>query len=80
MIYRFGLGFLKLKEDKLINAKNGLIGLMTEIKELLNDVDVEELFKVSFGFSISREYIKKCEEEFNNVKDNKEHEIMKMLF
>ena len=53
---------------------------MTEIKELLNDVDVEELFKVSFGFSISREYIKKCEEEFNNVKDNKEHEIMKMLF
>ena len=80
VIYRFGLGFLKLKEEKLVNAKNGLIGLMTEIKELLNNVDVEELFKVSFGFSISREYIKKCEEEFNNVKDNKEHEIMKMLF
>ena len=68
IIYRFCLGFLKLKEERFVNAKNGLVGLMTEMKDLFANVDIDELFKVSFGFSISRDFIKKCVNSFSAQK------------
>ena len=78
MIYRFIFGFLKLKEEKIITAKAGISGVMTAMKNILKINDVEELFKISFGFSI-RDYIKKCEEEYDKVKNDPNNEYMTLL-
>lgn len=78
-IYRFILGFVKLKEEALVNAKGGIAGVMTAMKDILQIKDVEELFKISFSFSISRSFIKKCEEEFDKVKNDPNNEHMSLL-
>ena len=74
VIYRIALALLKLNEQKFFKANSGeVIPLIYKCSE---DIDVEELLKVAFGFNISRNYIDKCEEEYEKVKNNKDNEFI----
>jgi len=81
VIYRFSIGFMKLKEDDFIKYKEkGMIKLMEVIKNLLKNVNVEELFKISFKLKLSRKDIKKYENNYLINKNNKKNdEFMQML-
>ena len=52
---------------------------MNTIKQLFDDVDVDELFKVAFSFSLSRSHIAKYESEYEENKGNPNNEFMKQL-
>ena len=79
VIYRFALAFLKLKEKAFISNKKGIFYSMNTIKLLFDDIDIDELFKVAFSFSLSRSHIKKYEEEYEQNKNNKDNEFVKQL-
>ena len=79
VIYRFALAFLKLKEDKFLEGKDGLASIMPTINDCYNIDDIEKLFKVAFGFSLSRNYINKLEKEYELIKDDQENEFVKQL-
>ena len=77
VIYRIALALLKMSESKFLKADTGeVLPIVYKCHENLN---VEQLFKVAFGFNISRSYIDKCEEIFEKVKDDKENEFMQVL-
>ena len=52
---------------------------MNTIKLLFDNIDIDELFKVAFSFSLSRSHIKKYEEEYEQNKNNKDNEFVKQL-
>ena len=79
VIYRFALAFLKLKEKEFISNKKGIFYSMNTIKLLFDNIDIDELFKVAFSFSLSRSNIKKYEEEYEQNKNNKDNEFVKQL-
>ena len=79
VIYRFALAFLKLKEDKFLQGKDGLGSIMETLNECYEVFDIENLFKVAFGFSISRKDIEKLEEEYEKIKNDKKNEFVKQL-
>ena len=79
VIYRFALAFLKLKEKDFISNKKGIFYSMNTIKLLFDNIDIDELFKVAFSFSLSRSHIKKYEEEYEQNKNNKDNEFVKQL-
>ena len=79
VIYRFALAFLKLKEKAFISNKKGIFYSMNTIKLLFDNIDIDELFKVAFSFSLSRSHIKKYEEENEKNKNNKDNEFVKQL-
>ena len=79
VIYRFVLAFLKLKEKEFISNKKGIFYSMNTIKLLFDNIDIDELFKVAFSFSLSRSHIKKYEEEYEQNKNNKDNEFVKQL-
>ena len=79
VIYRFALAFLKMKEKNFISNKKGIFYAMNTIKQLFDDVDVDELFKVAFSFSLSRSRIAKYENEYEENKNNPNNEFMKQL-
>ena len=79
VIYRFALAFLKLKEKAFISNKKGIFYSMNTIKLLFDNIDIDELFKVAFSFSLSRSHIKKYEEEYEQNKNNKDNEFVKQL-
>ena len=79
VIYRFALAFLKLKEDEFLKAKDGLVSIMKTCNECLEHVDVENLFKVAFGFSLSRKQIEKFGNEYDKVKSDQKNEFVKQL-
>ena len=79
VIYRFSLAFLKLKEKAFISNKKGIFYSMNTIKLLFDNIDIDELFKVAFSFSLSRSHIKKYEEEYEQNKNNKDNEFVKQL-
>ena len=79
VIYRFALAFLKLKEKAFISNKKGIFYSMNTIKLLFDNIDIDELFKVAFSFSLSRSHIKKYEEEYEQNKNNKDNEFIKQL-
>ena len=79
VIYRFSLAFLKLKEKAFISNKKGIFYSMNTIKLLFDNIDIDELFKVAFSFSLSRSNIKKYEEEYEQNKNNKDNEFVKQL-
>ena len=79
VIYRFALAFLKLKEDKFLEGKDGLASIMQTLNECYENVDIEKLFKIAFGFSISRQYIEKLEKEYESVKDDQKNEFVQQL-
>ena len=79
VIYRFALAFLKLKEDKFLEGKDGLASIMPVINECTENVDIEMVFKVAFGFSISRKYLDKLGNEYEQVKNNPKNEFVQQL-
>ena len=79
VIYRFTLAFLKMKEEKFLAGKNGLASIMETINSCCVDVNIDELFKIAFDFSLSRKFIEKCGEEYEKVKNNSKNEFVAQL-
>ena len=64
IIHRICLGILAIKHDNILSC-NSVADIMVTLKSIDN-INIEELFKVSFGFSISRKQISKWEILFND--------------
>ena len=79
VIYRFALAFLKMKENKFISNKKGIFYAMNTMKQLFEDVEVEELFKVAFSFNLSRTHIAKYEKEYEENINNTNNEFIQQL-
>ena len=79
VIYRFALAFLKLREEEFLSAKDGLVSIMKTVNDCLENVDVENLFKIAFGFSLSRKQIEKLGKEYDKVKNDQKNEFVKQL-
>ena len=79
VIYRFALAFLKLKENEFLKGKDGIALIMQTCNQCLENVDIENLFKVAFGFSLSRKDLDKLGKEYDKVKDNQNNEFVKQL-
>ena len=79
VIYRFSLAFIKLKEKDLIESKNGIDSTMLIMNDCLKNINVDELFKVAFGFSLSKKLIEGYEKEYDLVKNNKKNEFIKQV-
>ena len=79
VIYRFALAFLKLKEDKFLEGKDGLASIMQTMNECYIIDDIEKLIKIAFGFSLSRKYINKLEIEYESIKGDPNNEFVKQL-
>lgn len=79
VIYRFSLAFLKRKEQQLIEC-TGLDVIFKLLKECFEDVDIDELFKVAFGFHLSKKEIENYEKEYDKYKaEGKTNEFMTQL-
>jgi hypothetical protein len=78
VIYRIALALLKLKENEFLKAEKG--ETMPLLVSCTNNVDEEELFKVAFSFSISRNFIDKLELEYMKVKEDENNEFIAQLF
>ena len=79
VIYRFSLAFLKLKENEFLKGKDGLASIMQTINQCLENVDIENLFKTAFGFSLSRKDMDKLAKEYDKVKNDQKNEFVKQL-
>ena len=77
VIYRIALAILKLNETIFCKTKKGEV--LPLIYKCHENLDVEELFKVAFGFNMSRNFIDKCEDEFEKVKNDTNNEFMTQL-
>ena len=78
VIYRIALALLKLKENEFLKAEKG--ETMPLLASCTKNVDEEELFKVAFNFSISRNFIDKIELEYMKVKEDENNEFITQLF
>ena len=78
VIYRFALGILKIKEKYFLESKNMPMTLNVLRKHLENQ-DLENLFNLAFGFHLSRDMIKKFEDEYDKVKENGKNEFISQL-
>ena len=78
VIYRFSLAFIKLKEEELIEGKKVDSSLLV-MENCLKNVNIEELWKIAFGFSISKKQIENYEKEYENIKDDEENEFIKQI-
>ena len=78
VIYRFALAFLKIKEKKFLESK-GMMDSLDIMHEPIDNIDIEYLFGVAFGFHLSKNQIKKFEAEFEKNKDNKNEEFMAQI-
>ena len=78
VIYRITLALLKLKENEFLKAGQG--ETMPLLVSCTKNLDEEELFKVAFSFSISRNFIDKIELEYMKVKDDEKNEFIAQLF
>ena len=79
VIYRFSLAFLKIKEDEFLKGKDGLASIMQTINKSYENIDIENLFKIAFGFSISRKDLDKLGKEYDKIKDDQKNEFVKQL-
>ena len=77
VIYRISLALLKLKENEFVKAEKG--NTLPLLVSCLENVDEKELFKIAFGFSISRHYIEKLENEYEKVKNDEKNEFIAQL-
>ena len=76
VIYRFSLAFLKIKEDEFLKGKDGLASIMQTINKSYENIDIENLFKIAFGFSISRKDLDKLGQEYDKIKDDQKNEFV----
>ena len=68
-----------MKENKFISNRKGIFYAMNTIKQLFDDVEVEELFKVAFSFNLSRSHITKNEKEYEDNINNTNNEFIQQL-
>ena len=78
VIYRISLALLKLKENDFCQGDKGCS--LPLLQTVLENVNVEQLFKTAFGFSISRNYINKIEAEYEKVQNDQKNEFIAQLF
>ena len=78
VIYRFALAFLKLREKYFIQS-SGIMDTMNALHETIDNIDVETIFNVAFGFHLSKDQIKKYEAEYEKNKNNDNDEFMSQL-
>lgn len=78
IIYRFALAFLKLREKSFLQS-NGIMETMNVLHESLDNVDVETIFSVAFGFHLSKNQIKLYEAEYEKNKNNIKDEFISQL-
>ena len=79
VIYRFSLAFLKIKEDEFLKGKDGLASIMQTLNKCYENVDIENLFKIAFGFSLSRKDLDKLGIEYDKIKNDENNEFVKQL-
>lgn len=70
ILHRFCLGLLALKENEIL-SKNTFFGIMDVLKTITHNVDVDALFKKSFGLSISRKKIMEYENLYKDYLSGK---------
>ena len=78
IIYRFALAFLKLKEKYFLSSK-GMMDSMNVLHIPLDNIDIEYLFNIAFGFHLSKNMIKKYETEYEKNKNNEKDEFIIQL-
>ena len=79
VIYRFALAFLKIKEEEFLKGKDGLASIMQTLNKCYENVDIENLFKIAFGFSLSRKDLDKLGIEYDKIKNDENNEFVKQL-
>ena len=79
VIYRFALAFLKMKEKEFVTGKPGIIYTMDVLKKIFENIDIETLFKIAFNFHLSKNHIKKFEQEYEKNKNNSNNEFIMQL-
>ena len=78
VIYRFALAFLKSKEQNILES-NGLDSIFKIFKSCFENVDIEEIFKIAFGFHLSKKDIENYEKEYDKNKNDKTNEFISQL-
>ena len=78
VIYRFSLAFIKLKEEELLKGKT-VDSTIIIIDNCLKNVNIDELWKIAFGFNISRKTIENYEKEYEKVKYDNDNEFIKQI-
>lgn len=78
IIYRFSLAFLKTKEQQLLEC-TGLDVLFKILKECFENVDIDKLFKIAFGYNFTKKDIANYEKEYDKVKGDKTNEFISQL-
>ena len=78
VIYRFSLAFLKLKEQKIIECSK-METIFKILKDCFENVDIEELFKIAFGYNFRRKEITNYEKEYDKIKEDKTNEFIAQL-
>jgi len=79
VIYRFSLAFIKLKEKDLTDSNNGIDSTMLIMNNCLKNVNIDELFKIAFGFSLSKKLIESYEKEYDLVKNDKKNVFIRQV-
>jgi hypothetical protein len=49
------------------------------MENCLKDINMDELFKIAFGFSLSKKLIENYEKEYDKVKDDKDNEFIAQI-
>ena len=78
VIYRIALAFLKSKEKNIIECIE-MDKIFKVIKTCFENVDIEEIMKIAFGFHLSKKDIENYEKEYEKNKDNKKNEFIAQL-
>ena len=79
VIYRFSLAFLKMKENEFIKAGNCLEYIMNTLNSCFKDVNIDHLFKEAFSIHLSKNDIKRYENEYEKVKGDRKNEFMSLI-
>ena len=78
IIYRFVLAFLKSKEKEIIEC-NAMDKIFKVMKTCFENIDIEEIFKIAFGFHLSKKDIENFEKEYVQIKNDKTNEFISQL-
>ena len=78
IIYRIALAIFKINQDELLK-KQSFENIMDFLKDFSKNIDKNELLKECFKISFSRKDINKYEQLYNDNKNLKKDEIMKLV-
>ena len=58
---------------------NGVDSIFVALNNVCKNIDVEELFKIAFGFGLSKKEIEALEKEYEKVQNDNNNEFIKQL-